>query len=594
MVLPTGRQPAGTGERGRGTEQRRWAGRARGDTPTWPTVVTEEETVWIPVRDGTRLSAVLIQPKAGDRYPCVVVANGYSGLDYALIPYLRAIAGRGYAVVLARLRGVPPSQGRAGLYEQYGSDGHDVVEWTAAQKFSNGRVGMVGPSLLGISQWLTAKEHPAHLKVIAPDDSPNDTYAYLWFTGGAEPGPGRRQRDEVPGVESEYGIARRQEWFNDFWRARSATREDIQALAMSGLPALLSSGWDSYMIDAASRAYTWMREAGAGDRVRLVVGPWRHGSIFSNESTQADYELGEMVRPYSGFEIQMSWLETWLREGEGPFEEAPPVLIYVQGPDEWRYEHNWPLPDERRTRLYLSGNASGTSASLNDGSLTERAQAALTVDAFEYTPGKSGNPVAISMPKLQMVADGEPIVVNEKLPDGISRPHGRLLADKRDYEPNALSWTSPVLDQPMEVTGYPSLVVWAKVSRPDALFVVELMDVSPDQDGHSWSPTQITRGYLRADTQFSRTQPTPLQAEDVYRFEIPLSPTSYVVPARHRIRVVLQGAPIDPAIDLIWHGPGLPAEPFSVEILSGRDYASYLDLPVIGIDSPLTIWSPPT
>jgi putative CocE/NonD family hydrolase len=382
-------------------------------------------------------------------------------------------------------------------------------------------------------------------------------------------------------VESEYGIAAAHEWFDDFWATHAATRQDIENLARSGLPALLSSGWDSYMVDAASRAYTWMREAGAGMRVRLVIGPWRHGGIFSNNPRE-DYALGPTVRPHTGFDIEMSWLDTWLADGVGPLESAPPVLIYVQGADEWRYEDNWPLPDERRTRLYLSGAVSGTSVSLNDGSLS-LALPSLVSATFEYVPGKAANPVNVSAPKMQMVADAEPVALEETLPEGASRPHGRLLMDKRHYEADALTWTSSVLSQPVEVTGYATLTVWARVSRPDALFVAELMDVAPDGDG--WAPVQVTRGYLRADAQFSRTGPTSLQPQDVYRFEIPLSPTAYVVPAGHRIRVVVQGAPVDPAVDLSWQGPGLPAKPFSVELLSGEGYGSFLDLPLIGIDT---------
>ena len=583
MTTPT--TPVAAGERGSGTEQRRWAGRDPGAAPAWPSVATEDVPVQVPVRDGILLSGLLMKPAGEGRFPCVVVTNGYSGLDFSLLPYLRRIAAAGYAVVLVRLRGVPPSEGKAGLYEQYGTDGHDVVEWAAGQDFSDGRVGMVGASLLGISQWLAAKEYPPHLKVVAPDDSPNDTYGYLWYAGGAEPGPGRRRRAEVPGVESEYGLARQHEWFDEFWRERTATREDIQVLTMSGLPALLSTGWDSYLVDGASRAYTWMREAGAGDRARLVIGPWRHGGTFSSESRADDYALGPTVRPYTGFDIQLSWLETWLREAGGPLEAAPPVLIYVQGPDEWRYEDNWPLPDERRVRLYLAGVASGTSASRNDGTLAAQPQSELTSAAYDYVPGESANPVAVSMPKMQMVADAEPVALKEEFPDGFSRRHGRLLGDKRGYEQSAVTWTSAVLEQPTEVTGYPTLVVWARVSRPDALLVAELMDVGPDGSG-GWSPVQVTRGYLRADSQFSRTHAVALRPGDVYRFEVPLSPTSYVVPAGHRIRVVLQGAPVDPAVDLSWQGPGLPEDPFGVEVLSGQAYASYLDLPLIGDGGP--------
>ena len=168
--------------------------------PPGPYDTTEREER-IAVRDGTGLAAMIIEPvlPAGSPpQPCVVVTNGYSGLDYSLRPDLRLLAAYGYPVVLARLRGVPPSEGRAGLYERYGQDGHDVIEWTAGQPFCDGRVGMAGASLLGISQWLAAKERPPHLVVVAPDDSPNDTYRYLWYLGGMEPGPGAGSAPKCP------------------------------------------------------------------------------------------------------------------------------------------------------------------------------------------------------------------------------------------------------------------------------------------------------------------------------------------------------------------------------------------------------------
>jgi len=193
---------------GAGTEGRRWVD-GRQPVPAQPQrYETTEREQRIPMRDGISLAATIIEPALTDGsppQPCIVVTNGYSGLDVWLYPNLRRLAGHGYPVVAARLRGVPPSEGKGGLYEHYGPDGYDVIEWTAAQPFCDGRVGMAGASLLGISQWLAAKEQPPHLVVVAPDDSPNDTYSYLWYVGGMEPGPGRKGRAEVPGVESEYG-----------------------------------------------------------------------------------------------------------------------------------------------------------------------------------------------------------------------------------------------------------------------------------------------------------------------------------------------------------------------------------------------------
>ena len=575
----------GAAEYGAGTEARMWV-RGRQSAPLRPErYQITESPVQVPVRDGIRLAANLIMPtlpEGAEPPPCVVVTNGYSGLDFSLLPTLRELAAAGYPVLLCRLRGVAPSEGKAGLYEQYGPDGHDVVEWAAAQPWTNGRIGMVGASLLGISQWLAAKERPEHLVVVVPDDSPNNTYDYLWYAGGLPPGPGRKGRASVPGVESEYDVAAAHPWFDSYWAEHSATREDIQQLAREGLPALTSSGWDSYILDGSSRAFTWMRQAGAGSRAKLVLGPWPHAGMFSRTSVRGDVAPGETIEPFTGFELQLLWLDRFLRGERNGIDEEPPVLIYVQGPDQWRREHDWPLPDERRVRLFLAGDErSGTSASANDGALRPMPSTSAAAAQYAFDPATSRNPVDVSMMAMQMVADAEPIPLPVVLPEGAARPHGRLIMDKAAYEADALTWTSPALSVPTEVTGYPRLVLWASVSTPDASLVVELMDVAPQPDG-TWTSVQITRGALRAGAQFSRTQDTALDPGDVQRFEIELSPTSYVVAAGHRVRITVQGAAIDPSLDLAWHGPGLNEAPFAFTVHTGPAFASYADIPVIG------------
>jgi uncharacterized protein len=197
--------------------------------------------------------------------------------------------------------------------------------------------------------------------------------------------------------------------------------------------------------------------------------------------------------------------------------------------------------------------------------------------------------VDVSSPNIVLVADGEPRLDPDDLPTGATRPYGRLIMDKSSYESQALTWTSAVLREPTEITGYPKLVIWAAVSRPEASFVTELTDVALAPNGTgTWTSTQITRGYLRAEAEFSRAGPTVLHPDDVYRFEIELQPTSYVVGAGHRVRVTLQGAAIDPNLDLNWQGPGLNREPFSFMIHTGSDRASVIEIPVIG-DEPRLI-----
>ena len=65
-------------------------------------------------------------------------------------------------------------RGRSGGFKsdnlglQVGRDGYDLVEWIAAQPWSDGRVVMYGGSFVGMTQWHTAAQHPPHLAAIAP------------------------------------------------------------------------------------------------------------------------------------------------------------------------------------------------------------------------------------------------------------------------------------------------------------------------------------------------------------------------------------------------------------------------------------------
>jgi putative CocE/NonD family hydrolase len=138
-------------------------------------------------------------------------------------------------------------------------------------------------------------------------------------------------------------------------------------------------------------------------RAKLVIGPWRHGAAFT--STDAlGYEVapGKQIRPYSGADLQLMWLDRWLRHEPNAIDTEPPVQIFVQGPDQWRYERDWPLLDERRLRLYLSPEPSGTAASRNDGSLAPELPSA----------GGEAMPAARGQPRARTTDHGQDAVRN--------------------------------------------------------------------------------------------------------------------------------------------------------------------------------------
>ena len=80
----------------------------------------------------------------------------------------RYYASRGYVFATVDVRGRGNSEGEFEPFRNEDKDGHDVVEWLAAQPWSNGKVGMYGASYGGWDQWATAKELPPGLASIVP------------------------------------------------------------------------------------------------------------------------------------------------------------------------------------------------------------------------------------------------------------------------------------------------------------------------------------------------------------------------------------------------------------------------------------------
>lgn len=559
--------------RGDGTAGRAWVAERRSAPFGEPIHAVTHTPVSIRMRDGVMLSATMCHPVAAGSWPGILIASGYGAdADPFFADTIRLLAERGYVVLFAKLRGVAPSDGTAGLYEGFGSDSYDLIEWLARLPECNGRIGMVGASLLGLVQYLAAREAPPSLKVILPDDAGSDNYWYLWYPGGMDIGPGRAGRLSVGGAENEYPAALAHRNFDAFWRARTVQPEDLEAIARAGIAVFLTSGWDSYLLGSA-KSYEWLNAGARGKRLKMFIGPWAHGVFMSPQPPLA----GPGVLPFSGFEYCVLWLDRWLKGTANGVEHEPPVLLYVQGPNEWRFEDDWPLRDEHRVRLYLRDRPSGTGGGLNDGSLSGSSPEDDGFVAYQYSPEGPYNAAAVT---------------------AISRPK----MDKTPYEAHGLAWTSAPLLVATEMTGYPRIVFWASLSATDTDFVVEIADVGVHDQSEQLQSLQVTRGYLNAMRCFSRSDPQPLVPGRLYRFELELYPTSYVFPAGHRVRVTLQGAAfdphakppaaappgfagVDPALLAIPQGPGLNDQGARVSIFQDAAHPSFVDLPIIGTDA---------
>jgi predicted acyl esterase len=91
---------------------------------------------------------------------------------------------RGYAVVMMDLRGTGKSEGCLDhLGSKDAADMKTVIEWAAAQPWSNGRVGMAGHSYVGASQVAAAAQKPAGLVTIVPSAGLASMYDHQFQMG---------------------------------------------------------------------------------------------------------------------------------------------------------------------------------------------------------------------------------------------------------------------------------------------------------------------------------------------------------------------------------------------------------------------------
>src|SRR6185436_6960985 len=130
-----------------------------------------EEQVMMPMRDGVRLSALILFPKDLPRQnlPTILYRNPYltEGMVRNFSWYVESEIRSGYAVIFQNERGRYFSEGTYTYLVGSGKDGYDTVDWITKQPWSNGKVGTLGCSSSAEEQHkLNGMQHPGLAAVV--------------------------------------------------------------------------------------------------------------------------------------------------------------------------------------------------------------------------------------------------------------------------------------------------------------------------------------------------------------------------------------------------------------------------------------------
>ena len=522
--------------------------------------IVVEKNLMVPMRDGVQLSADDYRPTKGGPFPVLLARTPYDKAELIMMlgtTDIQRATAAGYAVVFQDCRGRFASEGEFSPLVNDATDGVDTITWILQQPWANGQVGGVGGSYVGSTQWLLAKEHPKALWAIAPLMTASNYYHFpfhhhggvfelgsaLWWSLIMAPEEWQRQErqgkasmeqvetfiqmmvdlsaqyEHLPLVDqpmlrqfaSYYFDWLNHPTYDEYWQslAHSTYYEQVT------VPALNIGGWYDIFLGPTLENYTGMKQRGGSEAARkhqrLVIGPWSH-TVSTGSFPERDYGPAANAEAVDLFGLQLHWFDHWLKGEDNGVEQEKPVKIFVMGLDQWREEEDWPLPDTQYRPYYLH-SAGHANTAADDGLLSPERHTEEREDVYIYDPH---NPVpTIGGATLMPVTDAGP-------------------RDQRSVEAreDVLCYSTPVLEQPVEVTGPITLVLYASSSARDTDFTGKLVDVYPDGRAE-----MLTDGILRARYRESFSEPKLLEPGQIYELHLDLWATSNLFKAGHRIRL---------------------------------------------------------
>ncbi|WP_293695836.1 CocE/NonD family hydrolase [uncultured Agrococcus sp.] len=492
-----------------------------------PNEVREDEHLWIPMSDGTRLAARLWRPTSADDDPVpgVVEMIPYRKRDLTAQrdsihhPYM---AGYGYACLRVDLRGSGDSDGvlTDEYLEQELVDAEEVLAWMSKQPWCNGRTSMMGISWGGFNALQVAARRPPSLGAIITLSSTDDRYTDdVHYMGGCllsdnlswastmfaynscPPDPaivGERWREMWFDRLTNSGLWL-EEWLthqrkDDYWR-HGSINEDYSSIEV---PVFAVSGW----ADGYSNAVFRLLE-GLDVPTRGLIGPWSHKYPHLGEPGPAIGFLQEVI----------AWWDHWLKDEkdngamDGPAlsiwmqDPVRPSTTYEDRPGRWVGEPSWPSPRIIRARYPLGRHRIAAPEDARPSSPALTVQSPLSVGQF------AGKWCSYNAP-----------------PD--------MPYDQREEDGGSLVFDSDVLEQPLELLGGPAVELSLSVDQPVAMIAVRLSEISPDGEA-----TRISYGVHNLNHHSGSHDPQPLEPGESVTATVQLNGMAQSVPAGHRLRL---------------------------------------------------------
>jgi predicted acyl esterase len=518
---------------------------------------------FLDLKDGVRLAVTYFRPRPlreGETFPVLFEFlpyrkdDSFYQRDYPLYSYF---ARRGYLMAKVDLRGTGASEGRVPDREYSEQELQDAVEaigLLAEAEGSNGRVGMWGISWGGFNALQVAMRQPQALRAILAAHAATslfrnsvdyidgvlhlDAYHLQIHHENALPRPPDYATDAAY-FEDRFLV---RPWIFEylahqadgpFWK-NDDPRHDVSAIKT---PAFLIGGLLDGYRDAVPDLLEKLRSP-----VRAVIGPWNH-SWPDDGSPGPNFEWRhEAVR----------FWDHWLKDNDTGFMKEPRLAVFVREghapdaalattPGAWRFE-DWPIKRAKVLELFPTRTR-----------------------ALRPEPARASEEALRYVPSYGWAAGlwwGEPT------------------PDMRPDDAGSLVFDSPVLQEKVEIVGFPRVRLRAAVTAPLAHFVARLEDVHPDG-----TVSLVTGAAVNGAQRNDPGKPEALPVGDPVTLDLDLHFTTWTFLPGHRIRLAVTNA----QFPMLWPTP----HPVTMRLQLGPD-ATRLQLPLVPNESrPVPSWRAP-
>ena len=545
-----------------------------------------QREVLVPMRDGVKLRTLIFVPNGAKDAPLLMNRTPYDAVGRStrnadsptllgtLPPNDEFYVKHGYIRVYQDVRGKYGSEGdyvmtrplRGPLNAtavDHSTDAWDTIDWLVKNvPEANGRVGMIGSSYEGFTVAMALIDpHPA-LKAAVPQGPlldgwmGDDWFHYGAFRnlmlGYAHMQTGQRGAGKITpsttfdkyeeylragstgdyiranGLDQYPFVARllAHPAYDAYWQNQALDK--LIAARPSKVPTLWTQGlFDQEDMWGANHAWRALKAAGQEGNNWLVLGPWNHIQVNRVGDSLGPMTWGNDTSMHYRREILLPFLNEHLRGG--PHVELPRVTVYNTGEKRWEGFATWPQGTAKP--LYLSAKFT-----LSFDAPTQSSGG----DAYVSDPA---NPVPF-LPRPLIDPFGT--MTTTTLGNAYEPWSKWLVRDQRfvDGRPDVLTYTTPVLTEPVRVQGIPVADLRITTTGTDGDFVVKLIDVYPATDPvnveNSGYQLPIALDIFRGRYRESFEQPSAIPANKPVQVRFELPSVNHVFQPGHRIMVQIQ------------------------------------------------------